>query len=234
MIYPVQLFHTWRLITMHSNIESMNVDNVINADDVDNHDYPIASTSSASDSLLCSNFTMHDRRGVRTLLFTGNISALKHLMSLHGIQESSVNTRRCRYLLVEHLITTSCMDLSEEHLDKGNTCKILARTCTSPNTMKLEIYDILSSVSSTELPMDCLLQVACSLSIPFHTKDSNVQFNVQEKLLKEATILQDVPFDVIPLHLYFDSFDHLDLMQLHYRCVSHGIAKPTSRCTKGN
>src|ERR1700722_8524980 len=212
---------------MSCNFETMNVDDEINP--MINVNIP--SNSSGSVSLLRSNFTIHDRTGVRTSIFTGNLSNLKRLMSMHGILDSSFNTRRCRSLLIEHFISASCMELSE-HSSKSIACKCIADTCTSPNSMKHEINDILSSVSSTDLPTDCLLQVAGSLSIPFHARDSNVRFNVQDKFMKEATILRDIPFDLIPIHQYFDNFDRLSLTQLHYRCVSHGIHMPSRRCTR--
>src|SRR3984957_4650754 len=212
---------------MSCNFETMNVDDEVNP--MINVNIP--SNSSGSVSLLRSNFTIHDRTGVRTSIFTGNLSNLKRLMSMHGILDSSFNTRRCRSLLIEHFISASCMELSE-HSSKSIACKCIADTCTSPNSMKHEIYDILSSVSSTDLPTDCLLQVAGSLSIPFHARDSNVRFNVQDKFMKEATILRDIPFDLIPIHQYFDNFDRLSLTQLHYRCVSHGIHMPSRRCTR--
>jgi hypothetical protein len=190
-----------------------------------------ASGSGDSLSLLRDNFRLQSRSGVHTSIFTSDLSAMRRLMLLHGIANHSENLRRCRRILIDHLVSAGCIDESEDQRTRGDACRCIAHTCTSSNTMKYEIYTILSSVSSSDLPTDCLLQIAHSMSISFHPKDSDVRFNVQQKYAKEAMILRDMPSDSIPLHQYFDNFDRLNLSQLHNRCMSHGITVP-SRSTK--
>ena len=175
---------------------------------------------------------MHSRTGFDTSIFTCHLSTLKRLMSSHTVPNSSLDVRECRKLLIDHLTSASCLTLSDEYLTKGPACKHMAATCTSPNTMKYEIYKTLSSVSSSELPTDRLLEVTSLLSISYCVNDRKVRYHVQDKFAKQAIVLHNVPFDIVPLSSYFHNFDLLNLSQLHDRCKSHGIATPPAHCTK--
>ncbi|KAJ7050484.1 hypothetical protein C8F01DRAFT_1178536 [Mycena amicta] len=60
--------------------------------------------------ILVDNIFSKKKSRSHTSVFTADEAAIHHLMSLHGLSADGANIRDCRKVLINHLLSGSCMD----------------------------------------------------------------------------------------------------------------------------
>jgi hypothetical protein len=165
------------------------------------------SSSSFADghTILRDNFTIHNKSGLRSSIFSANLHSLTKLMALHNITVPSQDLvmADCRNALILHFVTGSCVNVSPQTNPATVGCRHILQTLPTPKAVQHSLYTILSSVTAVELPTYSLIAIGKFVSFTVQRHDERKRRHLQHSFLKLAATVHNSPFDHIPLAQYF-------------------------------
>jgi hypothetical protein len=110
--------------------------------------------------------------GIRTSMFSNQLTSLHYLLQLHGFSDLSNSVRECKIMLSHHLLNGDCLrfdhlcqTINHVKLPDQTACRILSNGFVHPFDMTQAIVKIVSNASSQEISMDNLLILADSIGL---------------------------------------------------------------------
>jgi hypothetical protein len=114
--------------------------------------------------ILADSLISNSGSGVRTSVFSENLTSLHYLLQLHGFSNTSSSVRECKIMLAHHLLNGDCLrfghiceSTSKSKVPDRTACRILSDGFSQPLDMTKAVVNIVVKASAKEFCNDRLL-----------------------------------------------------------------------------